>query len=873
MKISHRILLLILITILLISLANLFIARHQANLLHADSEKILAHTLVQSLRDALVQDVIDGNKLRVVNLLKRLKTHDNPIEFLYVTDTDHAIFAHSFDDGFPRYLLYKEKQSYSTQSGIQLTHKYQTENGLIFVYREDLIPGMDAQFHIGINQSEIATKLAQNTRNILIISLLTALVALLIAYIWARQITTPLTRFTEQVERFGSGKPADFSDQGNNTPEISQLATAFQAAISERQQALIKLNEREQDLAITLDSIGDAVITTDAKGLVTRMNPVAEKMTGWSLEEAKHQPLKTIFPIINATTRETIKNPVDKVMSTGNTVFLSNHTTLISKDGTEYQIADSAAPIRNGNNDIQGMVLIFNDVTEQYHMREEIRLSEQHLKLYREQAPLASIEWNLDFQVIGWNNAAEKIFGYTFDEVKGRDFVDLMLPENAVVDIKKIWQDLISQAGGDVSINENLTKEGHIILCEWHNTALKDETGKVIGAASIVQDITERKQQEEKIRRSQKMDALGKLTGGIAHDYNNMLGVILGYSELLKNMLNDKPVISDYINEIHRAGERGAKLTKKLLTFARQKASDAKILDINALLKDQQHMLEKTLTARIKLVFDLSDDLWQVCLDNNDLEDAVINMSINAMHAIENNGQITIRTSNEVINKTDAQLLQIKAGEYVLLSLTDTGSGMDEATKEKIFDPFYSTKGDQGTGLGLSQVYGFIEHNNGSIQVFSEPGHGTQFALYFPRHYEVTEDKQQNKNKPAIDSNGSETILIVDDEPALAKLCSTILSQHGYHVFTANNGKEALVVLESESIDLVLSDVIMPEMDGYELATSIQEKYPRIKIQLASGFSDDRHLNMVDESLHRNILHKPYSSYTLLKRIHELLVE
>jgi len=620
----------------------------------------------------------------------------------------------------------------------------------------------------------------------------------------------------------------------------------------------------------TLNSIGDAVITTDNKGLVNSMNPVAESLSGWSNEEAKGLPLKTIFPIINATSREPIDNPVDKVLKTGEIVYLSNHTTLISKDGTEYQIADSAAPICD-DNEILGMVLVFNDVTEQYQMREKIRSTVQHLQLYREQAPLASIEWNTDFQIIDWNLAAERIFGYTLDEVKGRDFVDIMLPENAVVDVKQIWNDLISQTGGEMSVNENLTKDGQIILCEWHNTPLIDESGTVIGASSIVQDITERRIHEEQLRRTQKMDALGKLTGGVAHDYNNMLGVIMGFSELLEGKLKDQPKLSRYANEIQRAAKRGAKLTRRLLTFSRKQATDKEKLDLNLLLQDTYNMLEKSITARISLALDLQNDLWQVHLDQSDLEDAILNLSINAMHAIEGNGNITIQTRNEIINETDSHLLHIEAGEYVLLSITDTGCGMDNETREKIFDPFFTTKGEKGTGLGLSQVYGFVERSQGVIKLYTETGHGTRFILYFPRYQEKDENDKQEDISKMSDVMGCETILVVDDEKALLNLTYEILNQQGYRVLCAESAKQALEILETNSIDLLISDIIMPEMDGYQLAAIVQKKYPSIKIQLASGFADERHVDLVDNNLHNNLLHKPFNSQMLLKQIRNIL--
>ena len=387
------------------------------------------------------------------------------------------------------------------------------------------------------------------------------------------------------------------------------------------------------------------------------------------------------------------------------------------------------------------------------------------------------------------------------------------------------------------------------------------------------EDITERRQAEEGLRRSQKMDALGKLIGGIAHDYNNMLGVVLGYADLLQEALREQPKLEKYAHEIHRAGKRGAKLTKKLLAFSRHKSNEAEVLNLNTFLQDEKHLLEKTLTARIKLVLNLAENVWSVCLDSGDLEDAILNMNINAMHAIDGNGQLTIQTSNEQINIANAKLLNLEPGDYVLLSISDTGSGMDETTEERIFDPFYSTKGEEGTGLGLSQVYGFAQRSGGAIKVYSELGYGTQFVFYFPRYNETSHKQQSIKENNVVEIKGTETILLVDDEPALLNLIREILSPHGFNVISAESVKEALNILQHESIDILISDIIMPEMDGYQLAAIVKEKYPGIKIQLASGFTDDRGKGMVDESLQQNLLLKPFNSQALLQRIRELLNE
>ncbi|VAW58799.1 diguanylate cyclase/phosphodiesterase (GGDEF & EAL domains) with PAS/PAC sensor(s) [hydrothermal vent metagenome] len=629
------------------------------------------------------------------------------------------------------------------------------------------------------------------------------------------------------------------------------------------------LSEREQDLVVTLNSIGDAVIVTNINGQITRMNPVAEQLTGWSFEDAREQSLKTVFPIVDASTGKPIDNPVEKVISTGETVFLSNHTTLIAKDGSQLQIADSAAPIRNRENNILGLILVFNDVTEQYHLREAAAKSERNLQSIMDNSPAAIHVIDAQGYFTFINQQFENLFHLRHEEVAGKRLSDI-LPLS-------IAQEIQNNDATVLSTEQSLETEEVFHQSDGMHTyastrfPLFNEDNDVYAVCSITTDITEKRQQEEQLRRSQKMDALGKLTGGIAHDYNNLLGIIMGYAEVLNDRLEHNPGLRKYVLDIERAARRGSKLTQKLLSFTRHKSSDANILDINCLLLEQKLMLEKTLTARISLVFDLSNELWPVWLDSGDLEDAIINISINASHAISSNGQLTFRTHNEHLNSMDAQLQHLPAGDYVLLSITDNGKGMNEKTREQIFDPFFSTKGEQGTGLGLSQVYGFVKRSGGEIKVHSEAGKGSRFALYFPRSHEPDINTQTETNIRKSDLRGSETLLVVDDEPTLVELAEEILSAQGYRVLCAHNGEQALTLLKKNHVDLMLSDVIMPIMDGYQLADQVQKRYPHIKIQMTSGFADDRHNLMPDNTLHQNLLYKPYASNTLLVHVRSLL--
>jgi len=831
----------------------------------------------------------------------------------------------------------------------------------------------------------------------------TAFVALFIYFLFYRMVArhlSSISAFSERHDPLAENTPLKLDRKDKKYDEFDVVVKSINDMHTRLHEQLLEINQQKQYLAQTLNSIGDAVVTTDEKGNVTRLNPVAEQLTGWTNDEACKQSLKTIFPIIDASTRAAIANPVDKVLVTGETVYLSNHTTLIAKDGTEYQIADSAAPILNEDNKILGMVLVFNDVTEQYHIREALKRSEkkyntlttvspvgvfytdpngnclyvnekwceiagmspeeaqgqgwikglhpddrEHIFAEWHRATKNKIPFKLEYrfqqdnevrkvlgQTVAEKDDAGKIIGYvgTITDITEREKAEDALLESekklqlihsqvpgvvyqfridsdgkkslpyaskavetyigltaeTVMDDVDKWfallhpDDAISMEQSTIESQKNLSKwqwegrfirdDGEVIWMRGTSIPERLEDGSTLWSGLFI-DVTERVQTAEIIRRSQKMDALGKLTGGVAHDYNNMLGVVLGYSELLKAQLADQPKLQSYVDKISHAGERGAKLTKKLLAFSKNKSSDVKKFDINTLINDEQHMLEKTLTARIKLVLELEDNLWPVCLDESELEDAILNLSINAMHAIENNGQLTIATSNVQISTADGEILGLNPGDYARLSISDTGCGIDEASKERIFDPFYSTKGEDGTGLGLSQVYGFISRCGGTITVKSKLAQGTTFTLYFPQYLGQGGTVSQLEAKNNASLQGQESILVVDDEPALLDLTCEILSQQNYQVFSAERAKQALKILQREHIDLLLSDIIMPDMNGYALAAIVQEKYPAVKIQLASGYSGENHAGQVDTSLSQNILQKPYTSETLLRKIRALL--
>ncbi len=539
-------------------------------------------------------------------------------------------------------------------------------------------------------------------------------------------------------------------------------------------------------------------------------------------------------------------------------------------------VLGQATSQKDDEGSVIGYVGTITDITEKKETKNAFIESEKKLSLIYSQVPGIVYQYRVDTngeQSLPYvSPAIEKYIGITAEAIMNDSdkWLSLVHPDDLATLAKST-----SESRTHLSIWE---WEGRFVLHDksivWlHGTGVpeRQDDGSTLWNSLFI-DVTERILADEAMRRSQKMDALGKLTGGIAHDYNNMLGVVLGYSELLKEELSEQPELREYAEKIIHTGERGAKLTNRLLAFSKGKSFDYKNININMLLKEEQQMLKKTLTARITLELKLAENLWPVHLDEGELEDAIVNISINAMHAIDGQGQMTVETQNVKINTLDSERLGLKTGDYVQLSISDSGIGMDDTTKEKIFDPFYSTKGDKGTGLGLSQVYGFVQRSGGAIKVESQLDHGSLFLLYFPRSF--INDKHPNISlKPAanLQNEREASILVVDDESALLELTCKILKQKGYKVFRAEDAQQALGILKIEHIDIMVSDIVMPDMDGYALAAIVQDTYPDMKIQLVSGFSGEAGYEQTDNILSKNLLKKPLKSQVLLERIQFLL--
>jgi nitrogen-specific signal transduction histidine kinase/ActR/RegA family two-component response regulator len=357
----------------------------------------------------------------------------------------------------------------------------------------------------------------------------------------------------------------------------------------------------------------------------------------------------------------------------------------------------------------------------------------------------------------------------------------------------------------------------------------------------VNRDISGRRRLEDQLRQAQKMEAVGRLSGGIAHDFNNLLGIIIGYGEILEEGTKEGDPLRDSVGEILKAGRQAASLTRQLLAFSRQQVLEPKILDLSGVVSDVEKMLRRLIGEDIELTTSLDRELGKVKADQGQIEQVLLNLAVNARDAMPNGGKLLIATSNEEIDEVFAHQspYTVEVGSYICLSVTDTGCGMDAATQAQIFEPFFTTKEKgKGTGLGLSTVYGVVKQSGGHINVYSEVGTGTTFKIYLPR-VDASLHKEGPRSNANISLQGTETVLLVEDEDGLRNLTRTLLERCGYTVLVAKNASEALEVSRQHKgpVHLLLTDVVMPGANGRVLAQQLSEQRPDIKVVYMSGYT------------------------------------
>jgi PAS domain S-box-containing protein len=935
----------------------------------------------------------------------------------------------------------------------------------------------------------------------------------------------------------------------------AQYRTLFRAEAARR--------ESEERFRITLMSIGDAVIAADADGRVVLLNPVAETLTGWQNEEAQGNPMPEVFRIVNEKTRLAVEDPVARVLREGVIVGLANHTILISRDGKEYPIADSGAPIRDETGAISGVVLVFRDQTEARRTEQEILNNAARLRSlvgilqHRSQTTRELLDYSLneaikltgskigyiyhyhedrkefvlntwskevmsqcavmnpktcyelektgvwgeavrqrkpiilnDFQarhplkkgypeghaelfkymtvpvfvderivaVVGvanketdyddmdvlqltllmdnvWkvvdrkrledelrhneerfraafrtspdsininrlsdglyveiNDGFSEITGYTVEDVigktslninmwvdpKDRELLVAGLNENGFVanlearfraksgetriglmsariilldgvphilsvtrditDRKRAEDELrrlaeaVRQASEAVVVTSpdgsieyvnpafgqitgytpeetigrnprilksgkqdetfygdlwatitagerwagrlvNKRKDGARYTAECSISPVKNDHGKIEHFVWVTRDITRELELEERFRQTERLESVGRLAAGVAHDLNNLLSPVLGYSELLLDELDHSEDLRQQVQVIKESAERSRDLIHQLLAFARKQVFEIKVLDLRRVVGGMEKLLRRTIRENIEIKYFSSPEICRVSADAGQVGQVLMNLAVNAQDSMPDGGAITIEVS---LAELDEEYCLTRAsatpGKYVMMAVSDNGSGMDEETQQHIFEPFFTTKKDQGTGLGLATVYGIVKQHGGNIWVYSEPGKGTTFKVYLP----FTEGEEASESAPAIPIStmrGSETILVVEDNEMMRNMVRRILEKLGYAVFTAANGQEALerLAAHTEPLHLLLTDVIMPDMNGKVLFGRLQEEYPELRVLFMSGYTANviAHHGVLEEGIH--FIQKPFAARALAEKIRRVL--
>ncbi|MBA3347171.1 MAG: PAS domain S-box protein, partial [Actinobacteria bacterium] len=586
------------------------------------------------------------------------------------------------------------------------------------------------------------------------------------------------------------------------------------------------------------------------------VNDAAIAVYGWSRDDFLTMSIEDIRPAEQVASLHSEIAPLDRGL---NNSGVWRHC---RNDGSEFD-----AEITSNDHVFDGRparVVTAVDVTERVRAEEALRQSEARYRDLFENASDLIATVDLRGRITAVNEAFVRAIGYSREELIGSRLEDLVPAESHRILLEARERKL---AGSEATTYEHelVAKDGDRIQIEV-SSRLIEEGGVVVGTEAICRDITERRLLEEQLREGQRLESIGRLAGGVAHDFNNLLTVISGYTELL---LNGDPESKAELTQIAAAAGRATVLTRQLLAFSRRQVLQPRIVVVNDVVLGLTPMLERLIGDDVELVTDLAPSLHPVLADPSQLEQILLNLTVNAGHAMPSGGRLTIRTANVELDDEYADRYgDGEAGPHVLLSVSDTGTGMDAETLSHIFEPFFTTKpAGTGTGLGLSTVYGIVKQSDGSIWAYSEPNEGSMFKVFLPRTDEHLEEVPKPVSPRA--ESGSETILVAEDEPSLRRLVTRILERHGYTVIAASSSPEALRIAEAREgpIDLLLTDLVMPDLSGGDLAKAIGAILPDMPVVFMSGYADDvvtRERTLDPDS---PFLEKPFSADDLARKI------
>jgi len=523
-------------------------------------------------------------------------------------------------------------------------------------------------------------------------------------------------------------------------------------------------------------------------------------------------------------------------------------------DPVEREVATGTAELRETNQSLR------EEVQSLRQTEEALRRSEQMYRSVYDTAPLAFVMWDRNCKVLAWNRQAEETFGWTAEEALGKSFFDLIIPVTERSRVEEIVAALLEGGLPSRSLNENVTKSGETIMCEWNNALLYDRDGKIAGALSLGLDVTERRAMERRLQRAHRLEAIGQLAGGIAHDFNNQLVGILSYAELIRRGSTDDKLRS-FADGIRESARRSADLVEKLLAFARKAKAHSEPVDLRRVIGEVATLMRQRKDSGVEIVERFEDRPATILGDHSLLHNALLNLAINGRDAMPEGGALTLST--EVVELGTAECAEradeLGPGPYVRVTVHDTGVGMDASVAARAFEPFFTTK-PNGTGMGLAAAYGAVRSHGGAIGVSSKPNLGTEFVLLLP--YARCEEREETRARTGIEEESeSARLLIVDDEELVRESLAAILGSLGHDVAAFETGEQAIVHYSDHwrEIDLVILDMVMPGIDGLSTLRQLRKINPRVRALLSSGYTIG---GRVDDLLRAGLsgfLQKPYT--------------
>lgn len=609
----------------------------------------------------------------------------------------------------------------------------------------------------------------------------------------------------------------------------------------------------------------DAIISIDEKQGITLFNPGAEKIFGYKQNEILGRPLDVLIPERfrnrHASDVKEFQRAPDVLRPMGQRSTIYG----LRKDGSEFPSEASISKFEAEGRKI--LTVRLRDISEQKLAERGLR----QLAAIVESSDDAIVGETVDGVITSWNAGAEKIYGYSIAEVIGKSASMLVPPDRS--DEVRLNIDRARKGEGFRTETVRLRKDGHPITLSLTVSPIKDNVGTVVGISTIGRDVSERKKLEEQLRQSQKMEAVGRLAGGIAHDFNNLLSVIIGYAYVLQSSLSEDDTLRNSAQQVMHAAEKAGSLTRQLLAFSRRQVLQPEVLNLNEILAGMEKMLPRLIGEDIDVRIIQTPGIGRIKADPSQLEQVIMNLVVNSRDAMPEGGKLTIETGQVHFTPEQAAQYGVKPGEYVLLAVSDTGIGMDAKTRAHIFEPFFTTKeAGRGTGLGLATVYGIVSQSNGYIWVYSEPGQGTTFKIYFPVTSATVEERGAWQH-PQLSLAGSETVLLVEDQADLRALIEEVLKKQGYKVLAAGSGEEAVRIAASTdgSIDMLLTDVVMPRMGGQQLSEIVRSKNPRVRVIFMSGYTNNALLHSGSLYPGTSFLQKPFTPDVLLRKVREVL--